>query len=211
LSSIVESLADLASQGSVSLHEPADLFSEAMLEVVLPADHVRVLARSNGVEAYGGYFRLFGLGGEAAIELRRWNEPGLWRHAWHGAADGYLFFGETAWGDQYAYAGGDPGGGVHRLDAFSMEPERVAATFAEFMHTVFLPNARKPADELTIATRDRLGRLPLAEHVTFLEQPGGGRLEGGEVVRMPAVAAMLGNARARSGNVAAAGAPLPRL
>jgi hypothetical protein len=201
VSSVVESLADLASQGSVSLHEPADLFSDAMLGVPLPADHVRVLGRSNGLEAYGGYFRLFGLGGVAAIELRRWNEPGLWRHAWNGAGDGFLFFGETAWGDQYAYLQSDPGAGVYRLDAFSMEPELLAGSFDEFMRVVFLPNARRPADELTVATRGRLGRIPPAEHVAFLDHPTG-RPDAGEVVRMPAVAAMLANARVRVGNVA---------
>ena len=82
MSSIADSLSDLAGRGSVTLHDPADLFSEAMMEVVLPAEHVRVLGRSNGMEAYAGYYRLFALGGDAAIELRRWNAPGLWRHAW---------------------------------------------------------------------------------------------------------------------------------
>jgi len=196
VSSVVESLADLASRGSVSLHDPADLFSEAMLEVVLPADHIRVLGRSNGVLAYGGYFRLFALGGDAAMELRRWNEPSLWRHAWDGAADGYLCFGETAWGDQYAYVDRDPQAGVHRLDAFSMEAEQVAGSFTEFMRGVFLPNAERPRDELTIAARERLGRLPPAEHVTFLTLPGRGEPDVAEVVRMPAVAAMHANAEA---------------
>ena len=52
----------------------------------LPADHVRVLARSNGIEGYAGYLRLFAVGGDAAIELRSWNTWGLWKAAWGGRA-----------------------------------------------------------------------------------------------------------------------------
>jgi hypothetical protein len=199
MSSIADSLSDLAVRGSVTLHDPADLFSEAMMEVVLPAEHVRVLGRSNGVEAYAGYYRLFALGGDAAIELRRWNAPGLWRHAWGGAADGFLCFGETGWGDQYAYREGEPGGEVVRIEAFSMEAEPVAGSFGEFMRAVFLPCAVRPRDELTVQARARFGRLPLADHVTFLQPPLDGELDPARVVRMPAVAAMRANAAAFAG------------
>jgi hypothetical protein len=190
LSSVTDNLADLAARGAVSLHEPADLFSDAMLEVVLPAEHVHLLGRSNGVEGYGGYFRLFSLGGDAAIELRRWNDPGLWRHAWAGAVEGFLCFGETGWGDQYAYREEEPHGPVYRLEAFSMEAERVAPGFGDFMRSVFLPNAERPRDELTILARERVGRLPLADHVTFMRGIPAGEPDIADVIRMPAVAAM---------------------
>jgi hypothetical protein len=196
MSAIGDALADLAAAGSVTLHDPADLFSDAMLDVSLPADHVRVLARSNGIEGYAGYLRLFAVGGDAGIELRRWNDRGLWRAAWGGRANGWLCFGETGWGDQYAYREGEPAGRVFRLDAFSMEAEPVADGFSEFMRTVFLPWSARPRDELTIAVRRRLGRLPLAEHVTLLPPPMDGDLDPSRVVRMPAAAAMVANARA---------------
>jgi len=51
-------LADLAVDGAVTLHEPLDMFSAEAMSVSLPLEHMRLLARSNGVEAYGGYFRL---------------------------------------------------------------------------------------------------------------------------------------------------------
>ena len=198
---VADEVADLAAAGSLVLHEPADLFDDAMLGVQLPADHLRLLARSNGIEAYGGYYRLFAVGGEAAIEMRRWNEPGLWRYAWRGRVDGYLCFGESAWGDQYAYAIGERSGSVHRLDAFSMESESIAGSFTEFMRCVFLTAARHPCDELTVATRARLGRLPLSEHVTMLPPPRSGDLDPTRVVRMAAAPAMVANAEARAAPV----------
>jgi hypothetical protein len=64
----------------------------------LPADHVELLKKSNGVTAYGGYFRLLSLG-----DMSSWNAPGRWKFAWPAHVAEYLCFGETAWGDQYAY------------------------------------------------------------------------------------------------------------
>ena len=183
-------LADLAADGAVTLHEPLDMFAPEALTVSLPLEHMRLLARSNGVEAYGGYFRVFGLGAGAGIDLLAWNEPSLWKRAWNGRADGWLCFGETGWGDQYAYRGETGGGTVFRLDAFSMESEPIASGFAEWVRRVLLPNAQRPRDELTLTARERLGRLPLAEHVTFLRPPDGCEVDPATVARVPAVAAM---------------------
>jgi hypothetical protein len=183
-------LADLAADGAVTLHDPLDMFTPEALAVSLPLEHMRLLSRSNGVEAYGGYFRVFGLGPRAGIDMLAWNEPSLWKQAWEGRADGWLCFAETGWGDQYAYRGEAGGGTVFRLDAFSMEPEPIASGFAEWLRRVLLPNARRPRDELTVTARERLGRLPLAEHVTFLRPPDGCEVDPTTVARVPAVAAM---------------------
>lgn len=183
-------LADLAADGAVTLHDPLDMFTPEALAVSLPLEHMRLLSRSNGIEAYGGYFRVFGLGPRAGIDMLDWNEPSLWKQAWEGRADGWLCFGETGWGDQYAYRGEAGGGTVFRLDAFSMEPEPIASGFAEWVRRVLLPNAQRPRDELTVTARERLGRLPLAEHVTFLRPPDGCEVDPTTVARVPAVAAM---------------------
>jgi hypothetical protein len=189
-------LADLAVDGAVTLHEPLDMFSAEAMSVSLPLEHMRLLARSNGVEAYSGYFRVFGIGTRAGIDLQAWNDPGLWKQAWKGRADGWLCFGETGWGDQYAYRGDAGGGTVFRLDAFSMEPEPIASGFSEWMRRVLLPNAQRPRDELTVSARERLGRLPVAEHVTFLRPPAGCEVDPATVARVPAVAAMRAAAEA---------------
>jgi len=198
-------LADLAADGAVTLHDPLDMFTPEALAVSLPLEHMRLLSRSNGVEAYGGYFRVFGLGPRAGIDMLAWNEPSLWKQAWEGRADGWLCFAETGWGDQFAYRVDDPQGPVFRLEAFSMDAEVIAAGFVEFMRTVFLPDAERPRDELTVATRERWGRLPLAEHVTFLRGAQPGEPDVADVTRMPAVAAMLMNAQSQGA------APLGRL
>lgn len=193
-----ERLADLAADGAVTLHEPLNLFSADALAVSLPLEHMRVLGRSNGVEGYGGYLRLFGLGPTATVDLVRWNEPATWKDAWSGAADGWLCFAETGWGDQFAYESEVGGGTVHRLDAFSMEPEPVASGFAEWLRRVFLPACVRPRDDLTVAVRERLGRLPVSEHVAFHPAAAGAELDVAAVVRMPAVAAMRAAATARA-------------
>src|SRR4029079_16687964 len=101
-------LSALARGGLVDRRPPADMLSPASLlserGAVLPLDHARLLSLTNGLTVYGGYFRLFGIGPGATRDMRRWNAPTCWRHAWRDRADGWWFFGETAWGDQYAYA-----------------------------------------------------------------------------------------------------------
>ena len=106
-------LSALARGGLVEQRPPADMLSPASLlserGAVLPLDHARLLSLTNGLTVYGGYFRLFGIGPGATRDMRRWNAWTCWRHAWSedGRADGWWFFGETAWGDQYAYATSD--------------------------------------------------------------------------------------------------------
>ena len=103
----------------------------------------------------------------------RWNEPATWKDAWTGAADGWLCFAETGWGDQFAYEARSAAAPCYRLDAFSMEPEPVASGFAEWLRRVFLPACAAPRDDLTVAVRERLGRLPVSEHVAFLPAAAG--------------------------------------
>ena len=189
-------LADLAAAGGVVLHDPADLFDDRLLGLPIPPEHLALLARSNGLEGYGGWLRLLPVGRPSPIELRRWNHPDLWRDAWADRLDGYLCFAETGWGDQYAYRPEDGDGLVHRLDAFAMEPEPIAGSFDEFLRGHFLPGCRRPADEVTVAARELHGLLPVAEHVV-VQGSREDALDPATIVRLPAAAAMRAHARAR--------------
>jgi len=208
-------LSALVRAGLVETRAPADMLSPASLlserGAVLPLDHARLLSLTNGLTVFGGYFRLFGIGPGAARDMRRWNIPTTWRHAWDGGADGWWFFGETGWGDQYAYAVSDDplsvDRTVYRLDVCHMEPEPIAAGFAEFVRGELARNAVDPRDETTVAARARLGDLDPATQLSYLPS----LMEGGEedvanLVTLPARAAMVaaGHAHRHSMRVAAA-------
>jgi hypothetical protein len=70
----------------VRLHTGASLESlerrEQISEAWLPADHERALLESNGVEAYGGYIRLFGVDTIEATDAFVWNRADHWKFAW---------------------------------------------------------------------------------------------------------------------------------
>jgi hypothetical protein len=164
---VVDCLSALLTRGLVRTRPAADMLSPASLVggdgAVLPLDHARLLSLTNGLDAYGGYFRLFGLGPWSVRDMRRWNRPAGWRAAWEGRADGWWFFGETAWGDQYAYAPAEHplsiDTTVYRLDACRLEPEAIAEGFCEFLAGEFTRNASSPRDEATGAARERFGDI----------------------------------------------------
>ena len=196
----------LVRAGLVETRPPADLLGSASLlgdGAVLPLDHARLLSFSNGLTCYGGYFRLFGIGPAATRDLRRWNRPGSWRNAWDGRADGWWCFGETAFGDQYAYAAGDDpfvsDHTVYRLDVCHLEPEPIAGCFGDFLCGELARNAVDPHDPTTVVARERLGDVDPGDLLSYLPS----LLEGGDedvanLVRLPAAAAMVAAGRAHA-------------
>jgi hypothetical protein len=174
--SIDRCLSALLSRGLARTRPAADMLApESLLGeagAVLPLDHARLLSLTNGLDAYGGYLRLFGVGPWSVRDMRRWNAAQGWRSAWDGHADGWWFIGETAWGDQYAYAlGDDPlvlDTTVYRLDACRLDPEPVASGFAEFLRDDFTRNAAAPRDDTTVAARERFGDLDPGFQLTYL-------------------------------------------
>jgi hypothetical protein len=104
--------------------------------------------------------------------MRRWNGPDGWRRAWGGRAEGWWFIGETAWGDQYAYATGDDplefDATVYRLDACRLEAEPIAACFGDFLRDELARNAAAPRDETTVAARRRFGDLEPSVQLTYV-------------------------------------------
>lgn len=160
----------------VRLHQGADGSLVARLEsdngFVLPSEHKDALHWSNGAEVYGGYIRLFGLHTRESIDSVVWNQPDCWKFAWRGRCSGYWCFGETAWGDQYAYpleslrTGGNAK--VYFMDALSMTPQVVASSFAEFMEKEFVRSAKAPYDAKIKRARQKLGPLEVTSHLVYI-------------------------------------------
>jgi hypothetical protein len=167
-------------------------------ELVLPKDHEEVLRWSNGVEAYAGYVRLFGIHTTESIDAVMWNEYEFWKFAWGNRCSEYWCFGETPWGDQYAYSYRSLQGGsapeVYFLDAVAMRPEIIASSFAEFFEREFLRSAKEPYDVMIKKARQKLGALDISSHLVYVPSLLlGGREEINNVQKMNARSAMICN------------------
>ncbi len=193
-----EFLAQLEHAEGVSVAPGAD--GDAMKKltdyVALPATHLELLQTANGISVFGGYFRLFGCSSPTAIDMIEWNSSDVWCFAWNKPLDEYWFFGETAWGDQYAYRRDElrhsSAPRVFFLEGISMNAEVIADDFAAFLESEFLRNALQPYDANLVAARHRLGRLKPLEHIVYIPSP---LITGEEIVdsvsKLDAVASMI--------------------
>ena len=131
-------------------------------QITLPVTHLELLKLSNGLAALDGFVRLFGIGPGENMDLEKWNENDHWKFAWNQKAAHYLCFGETAWGDQYAYlfdGGRTLSSKVYVLGAFLMDVAVVAESFSEFMESVFFRESGGSSDPMTNLARKRFGKL----------------------------------------------------
>ncbi len=185
-----------------SFHPGIDASTFANLEgeqgIVLPSEHRTALQESNGVEVYAGYIRLFGVRTTESIDAIIWNQPDCWKFAWEGRCSGYWCFGETAWGDQYAYALESLRAGeaakVYFLDALSMTPQVVAASFTEFLEKEFFRSASDPYDAMIKQARQKLGPLEITSHLIYVPSVLIGGVEDiNHVQKMSARSAMICN------------------
>jgi hypothetical protein len=165
--------------------------------LALPATYRHLLDRADGLTAYGGYFRVFGIEGAITPNLLTWNDEATWKFAWPPHARDYLCFGETAFGHQYAFRYDElrrPSPPVYLLEAWALNPEPLADTFEGFLVEEFLRNAAQPYDEMITAARGIVGDLSTEEHVTYSPSP---LLTGEEcidhIVKLPAAVAMIFN------------------
>jgi SMI1/KNR4 family protein SUKH-1/type VI secretion system (T6SS) immunity protein Tdi1 len=164
-------------------------------DFTFPPDHRSVLLRSNGIEVYAGHLRLFGIAATDSIDAIIWNQHEFWKFAWGDRCSGYWCFGETAFGDQYAYSldslrAGKTG--IYFLDALSMTPQVVADTFAEFFEREFARSAKEPYDVMIPAARQKFGQLELDSHVVYVPSPLlGGTEDAANLQKMNARAAMI--------------------
>jgi hypothetical protein len=139
--------------------------------VQLPESHLKLLALADGMMTFHGYFRSFGVDCATCVDMRWWNDSETWKFAWTKNLDAFLAFGETAWGDQYAYDRRELSDGVQNvylLDAFQMEPELIAGSFEEFVEKELLPCSLEPYDQLLGEAVRKLGALEWSEHVTYI-------------------------------------------
>ena len=163
---------------------------------VLPAEHLELLRLVNGVTAYHGAFRLFGLNRtEPAMDLVTWNSRSTWRFSWDDRREPFLMFGETAWGDQYAYKrkeGGILDGEVYFLEGVLLHPEIISGSFEEFMENELARNSREPYDQVTVQVVNRGGEISANQHWVHVPSVALGGPELPEnVVQLPAVTAMI--------------------
>jgi len=166
--------------------------------IVFPKEHRTALQESNGLEVYAGYVRLFGLHTTESIDAAIWNQPDCWKFAWERKCSEYWSFGETAWGDQYAYALESLRGGmayqVYLLDALSMTPQVVASSFAEFLEKELARSAEDPFDAMMKQARQKLGPLEVSSHLVYVPSVLlGGPEDINHVQKMNARSAMICN------------------
>jgi hypothetical protein len=162
----------------------------------LPSAHSSFLRLVNGLTVYHGAFRLFGVNrAERTLDLATWNNQETWKFAWDDRVDPYLLFGETAWGDQYAYKKTLTGGleqEVYFLEATMLRPQPLATSFEEFITNEFLRNAQKPYDDLIIEAVRRYGPISRDEHWAYTPSIALGGVESiDNIMEIPAITAMI--------------------
>jgi len=162
---------------------------------ILPDDHRDFLRRANGFTSYHGAFRLFGLR-EGPLSLAKWNEEDTWRFAWGERARGYLFIGETAFGDQYAYrqlpTGELAGPEVFFLQATLLAPQLICESFSAFVAEELLRNSEKPYDHVIVEMIARDGDVAAGKSWTYAPSIAlGGPENVDNVVTLPSSTAMI--------------------
>lgn len=164
-------MAELQAAGEVRIHGPAEpdevLAFEQAVGAALPEAHRRLLALTDGLEAFQGYLRLFGVGRGAAIDMRAWNAAETWKFAYRGEADPYLCFGELGSGHQFAYRIDELGAAdppAYNLLVNDMSVVFRYDDFSAFLDAPFLHGAlHRDADFANWV--GRLGELGPGEHV----------------------------------------------
>lgn len=146
---------------------------DALRNLSLPELHQSLLSRTNGITTFHGYIRLFGrFCQDDRPSLSLWNDRSFWKYSWPSWINDYLVFGETAFGDQYAYRISDlltenePR--VLQIPFSSDQPIELCATFEEFVETDLTWNIEQPYDELIIQAFEKHGRLSASQHVAYV-------------------------------------------
>lgn len=196
-----EFLAEVRQLPDAVLHPGASEVAIDRLEqrygIRLPAIHRELLLRTNGIEAAGGYVRLYGVGTDAGVDMEAWNEPELWKFSWRPFVAELLCFGGTCWGDQLVYHFADLSSDrsdapIHILSDGHRGLRRSDQTFEEYLYQGFLANARQQLSAFNRKVRKKVGDLPPGELLTLAPHPLiGGPERVGNVMKMPAATVMV--------------------
>lgn len=188
------------------LYEPLPAESlrayEDRLGLQFPSDYRQFLQLTNGCEVCFGHYRIFGFDSMRSIDAMRWNRNDCWKFAWDGGPDNYWCFGETAFGDQYAFSLDDlrnqKNVPVYRLGHISMAHTGPwNESFALFLDEELRRNAISPYSSRDKHAIQTIGPLDLSDHVmmvpSLLFRPVDDDGADAELQVMPARAAMIGN------------------
>jgi len=175
-----EFLAELHQLPDVVMHPGASEDAIEKLEqrygIRLPAIHREVLLRTNGIEAAGGYVRLYGVGPDAGVDMEAWNEPELWKFAWQPFVAELFSVGGDCWGLQVAYrfaalSSDLPDAPVHMLAESHRRIRPSRQSFEEYLYEGFLANARQQGLEFDRRVRKKVGDLAPGELLTLAPHP----------------------------------------
>lgn len=194
--SIIAQLRIAAGEGRVLPPNRSDAETSSR-EVSLPADHHELLRSWGPVVTSDRLARLRDVSSQGAFEgISEWNEKSRWKCAWRlTQVEQFLCFGETAWGDQFAYriedlrAGGTPP--VYELATGTMEIRYAAESFAEFIHVGLLLHLNDP-DEYTRLAWQRHDDIRVDQQIAWIP-PGliGGQELDHETMLLPAAEHMV--------------------
>lgn len=107
----------------------------------LPSLHRELLGSLNGFTVQSGTLRMFGMSRADSLDFDWWNDTDTWRFVWDDRVCPYVFFGATAWGDQYAYRLSPDGGlepTIFFLEATLLRAAPLAGSFCEFAEAELL-------------------------------------------------------------------------
>ena len=138
---------------------------EKLKAIQFPQAHLDLLSITNGLEFYGGYYRLFGTNSAQAITLDSWNSDMLWKDIWEDYVSGYYFFGMSAIGDQFAYRlkdGNIQSHQVYYLDGITMDVIEIYDSFEAFFEREFVLKAQGGMESIFVSARERFGNLDLS-------------------------------------------------
>ena len=177
-------------------HIGQSITSEALAAALppqVPDDYLQVLRRLNGFSVQSGVNRLFGVRDEPTMDISAWNSADSWKFSWGNRVDQFLCFGETAFGDQYAfrYEGDVLGSEVYLLEANFLEPEIAGATFEDFFVNEFVRNAEEPWDPVAVEAVERFGPIEITHNWVYTPSVAlGGPDDLSNVMKLDAFTAM---------------------
>ena len=121
------------------------------------------------------------------------------KFAWRNSCENFLCFGESLWGDQFAFRYDElvenkSEAKVYWLDALVLEPRFLISSFSEFIKQDFMCLAQDPYHEMSVQAFQKFGAMNVDRHLVYSPS----LLIGGEeavenIVQMDAVQAMIVN------------------